>query len=323
MPKYILLSIFIFISNLSLFAQEEQQFSILPTWQVDQQLTYSVFKSDYFKFKETEKEPKESSYSLTLTVEEKTDEGFIIEARRQGTLLHLLDTTQFGDIFKDIPSKEGDYFRYAINDVGQIEYVEDLERVKSFFKELKPLIKKGKYNRKFKSAILADIDSILDDDETLAENLLKDIILIHDFYGGAIPLNQFVDLTDGALKEEEVTAEDLEGLTKEEQKKLQQIADSKMSEMYLVNFSSTDKTATIDFIEGIDLVSSEVRNDFPALKKIFQKGKLVIDEHDDISLVRTTHNFDRSTALLKRYHNKRRTAGPSMTKITEVKIELQ
>ncbi len=323
MQKYILISFLLFINCSFLLAQEEVQFSILPTWQVDQQLTYLVTKYDYFKFKESEKEPKESSYTLTLSVVEKTDEGFIIEARRQGMLLHLLHTAQFGDLYKNIPSKEGDYFRYVINDIGQIEYVEDLERVKSFFAELKPLIKKGKYNKKFKKAITSDIDSILDDEEALAESLLKDIILIHDFYGGAIPLDQFVDLSGGALQEAEMTEKDLEVLSKDDKEKLLALAASKMNEMHLANFYSNDEIVTIDYIDGIDLMTSEVRNDFAALKKIFQKKELNIDEHDDITLVQTIHDFDRATALLKRYHNKRRTVSPTMTKITEVKIELQ
>lgn len=293
-----------------------------PNWKLIGVIKYKVYRVDYFRYKENKRYPIENTYEIHLRVTKHNERGVSIEAFYPQGILYFLTSFQ---PFSPFIGKEhrygnpsGDSFKYLVNRKGQIKKIKNSNKIKSYIPSIIDEILKTKSSKEDKKLLIDTLDFIKKRKDR-EKYFIRDLEIIHQYYGYKFPTKVECDLTAG-IKEN--IDKKLQKLTDKEFKFLSNF-NLNIGGLCLLKAKGDDKEINIDSISGVNLLSvdEEDWHDFKEIRERFLNNSFDIDNYNNITLHQKNYKFDYRDKTLKYYSHTRRTVNTKMEKTTFTTIE--
>ena len=299
------------------------QIDLYPNWKAFQNIAYQISREDYFTFHDSVRRPIKKSYKIVFNLLEERKKEIIIRAHFPNGFFNMLAAFQGYQIFDgkaDFLNKEGGlFFDYAVHPNGRLTGIKNVFELKSYLNLLKKTSGRLPFEKEVQKSLKSHLKEFANDEAWLKRYLIKDIELIHEYYGDTFPINGYVDLSSDISEEDDINYNDL---AKNEKEFLSNI-NSSAGRMEMIGFNSdSNRSFNIHFVGGIDLFSVDVRHDFSQIKKEIINGNFNIENYFDITLHEKKHQFDLDSKTLKSYSHFQRTISSKMEKIVKTRIEL-
>lgn len=271
--------------------------------------TFEVKHYDFFTFMESEPNPKEWGFELTITEIEDNKFEACYSKELVNCLFHLHELRK-ENISID---KEGVCFRYFLDEDNNIQ-ITDKKDVLEYLIELKAF-KSANYKRKRLKEILDNADFYLEYDDELDRSLARELVLIHEYENMniSIGVSGTIDQKEEEINFEELEDDEIDFLNKINWESINRIDVYRTPEINESEF-------LFDYMFGVDVLTSDERANFEEISQTYFKGNLELDDYENITLNRDQRHLNKETKKLSYLLKHRRTVSPKMKKITKLEI---
>lgn len=285
------------------------QAKLIPQWEIGERILYKVDKSNSFRFRKSESEPYESSYTIELKLlEEKLIEAYFPQS--------LLSASQyFNPIREYIPqliNPQSTCLYYSTDHEFHEVELRNSEALANTLKQIESDLS-GIYHKQRKQRKPAvDFAYLYDNYHELEYCLLEDIRILHEFYG--------VELTSGIYFDLDTT-----GVNKGKFfNKMLSILNLKMGSVKLLKFNHhPEKGFQVEYLYGMDTFSTRKRHDFNKIREAFLRENFDFEHYEDITLHYKKFRYHPETNILQDFQYKMKTDTPRVKKQNLVYISIE
>ena len=285
--------------------QDEDE-RIIPKWSIGEKLIYKIWKQETFNFVDEQSPPFERTYTLELTLLEDD----VVEAFYPNSLLSAIKLVHPANpYFSKINHSQHNTLYYKIDDYFKFVELKNLDQLLQNISKIKaqliPIIQPEEYED-----IIENLEFIEESPSYAEKHFIKDIEVLHDFYGSVIYDGYYFDLI-----QKESTAKALKS-------KLLSMTKLKLGKIDILHTDFLDDHQyQIELLRGHDTFSTLTRQDFKAIQKQFLNHQFNIKNYGDITLHHQRYIYDTADFLVRSYDYSFVIDTPQMKKRMKSRIE--
>ncbi len=301
-----------------------EEIRLIPKWKKLKNVDYSVYRKDFFRYAENIRSPIENKYNLAINHLNTYPNEIKLEAIYPNGLLRLLTSFQPYCAFlgkeKKFSKNKGNKFSYTVTRKSKIKSLTNLQQINKYGFWLEKTIGKSTFKKKRKNHLKENISYFLEDEVVKKDYLLRDLEIIHAYYGVSFSEPMTLDLTEDTFPEKEELSK--KRIPKKLKKIVSDLKDD-YSGLSLLDIQQSETELIINYIWGIDLLSvdASLRHDFSKIKDTFIKGDFNIENYSNITLHQKVYKYSRTDKILNFFSHKQRTVSDKMDKILDIIIE--
>ena len=301
-----------------------EEIKLIPKWKKVKSVDYSVYRKDFFRYAENIRYPIENEYDLAINHLNTYPSKIELEASYPNGLLKLLTSFQPYSAFlgkeKRFSKNKGNKFSYTVNRKGKIKSLTNLKQINKYGFWLEKAIDKSRLKKK--NYLKESISYFLEDEAVKKDYLLRDLDIIHAYYGRSFSEPMMIDLTEDTFFQEEEVELNENKIPKEFKKIVSELKDN-YSGLCLLDIQQSETELIINHIWGVDLLSVDVslRHDFSKIKNTFIKGEFDIENYSNVTLHQKIYKYSKTDKILNFFSHKQRTVSDKMDKILDVVIK--
>lgn len=287
--------------------QEDIDEILKPNWNINEKLTYSIWKKDTFEFDGSESDVYEREYLIELRLLEDN----IVEAYFPQSILSIMKLfTNANKYFPRINHSQNNTIYFQVDENFKFLEIKNsaqlLENISNIKSQLQEIVSEN------------ELEDILDDMKVLEKTpkyadkyFRQDIETIHDFYGSVIYDGYYFDLLEQRSIAKTIKSKML-GFVKLDIGKID----------ILQSGFDKDSNYCLELLRGQDTISTLNRQNFKEIEEQFLGHEFDINDHKDITLHHQKYLYDADDYILRSYQYEFKIDTPKMLKHMQGRIVL-